>query len=286
MTKHTKLTKGKFSASFTLKDSIHLWNEISNILNSVNGAKKDWKGWCKCWHDFQSRSKKKHGVIMKSMASTGGGTQETDVLTPQEEQVLDMMCPTSITGHLDIPESTVTLVDDADNNDDIMQMEVEFLDEYEDSDTSNIPHDTLKSNDINISASQNINAMLRNKHNNCKEVLIEKENRNQIKNSNAHIEQDKCVEDFQKNDNTLKDSNARIQKAKNEKTNNTNSGKEKKISKKDLKNTIEISTKLNNVHAQTYELKRDYYNVKLEYLRRLVETHEKLAGVTQPVTKK
>lgn len=53
---------------------------------------------------------------MKSMASTGGGTQETNVLTPQEEQVLDMICPTSITGHLDIPESTVTLVDDADDN--------------------------------------------------------------------------------------------------------------------------------------------------------------------------
>lgn len=47
MTKHPKLTKGKFSSSFTLKDSIHLWNEISDILNSVNGAKKDWKGWRK-----------------------------------------------------------------------------------------------------------------------------------------------------------------------------------------------------------------------------------------------
>lgn len=47
MTKYPKLTKGKFSSSFTLKDSIHLWNEISDILNSVNGAKKDWKGWRK-----------------------------------------------------------------------------------------------------------------------------------------------------------------------------------------------------------------------------------------------
>lgn len=162
-----------------------------------------------------------------------------------------------------------------------MQMEVEFLEEYEDSDTSNIPHDTLKSNVINISASQNINAMLRNKHNNCKEVLIEKENRNQIKNSNAHIEEAKCAKGFQKNDNTLKDSNTCVQKAENAETNNTNPGKVKKISKKELKNTIEISTKLNDIYAQTYELKRDYYNAKLEYLRRLVEAHEKLAGITQ-----
>jgi len=47
MKKHEKLTKGKFSSSFTLKDSIRLWNEISSVLNSVNGAKKDWKGWRK-----------------------------------------------------------------------------------------------------------------------------------------------------------------------------------------------------------------------------------------------
>lgn len=47
MTKHPKLTKEKFSSSFSLKDSIHLWNEISDILNSVNGARKDWKGWRK-----------------------------------------------------------------------------------------------------------------------------------------------------------------------------------------------------------------------------------------------
>lgn len=154
-------------------------------------------------------------------------------------------------------------------------MEVEFLEEYEDSDTSNIPHNTLKSNDINISASQNINAMLRNKHNNCKE------NRNQIKNSNAHIEEAKCAEGFQKNGNTLKDSNTRVQKAENEEINNINSGKVKKISKKELKNTIEISTKLNDIYAQTYELKRDYYNAKLEYLRRLVEAHEKIANGTQ-----
>ncbi|KMQ83450.1 hypothetical protein RF55_20013 [Lasius niger] len=83
MTKHPKLTKGKISSSFTLKDFIHLWNEISDILNSVNGAKKDWK------------------------AATIGGTQNTDILTPQEEQVLDIMCPTSINGHPDILTSNI-----------------------------------------------------------------------------------------------------------------------------------------------------------------------------------
>jgi len=40
MNKHPELLKEKLTSSFTLKDSIRL-NEISEILNSVNGAKKE-----------------------------------------------------------------------------------------------------------------------------------------------------------------------------------------------------------------------------------------------------
>lgn len=46
-----------------------------------------------------------------------------------------------------------------------------------------------------------------------------------------------------------------------------------------MKNTIEVSMKLNNIYEKTYELKKSYYEAKLEYLRRLVEAHEKLAFV-------
>lgn len=47
MHKHPQLIKGKFSSSFTLKDSTNLWSAITEILNSVSGANKDWKGWRK-----------------------------------------------------------------------------------------------------------------------------------------------------------------------------------------------------------------------------------------------
>lgn len=47
MEKHPKLIKGKFSADFTLKNAQKLWAEISLILNSVPGAKKEWKQWRK-----------------------------------------------------------------------------------------------------------------------------------------------------------------------------------------------------------------------------------------------
>lgn len=47
MQKHPELLKEKLTSSFTLKDSVSLWLKITDILNSVNGANKDWKGWRK-----------------------------------------------------------------------------------------------------------------------------------------------------------------------------------------------------------------------------------------------
>lgn len=44
------------------------------------------------------------------MAKTGGGTMNIESLTTQEEQVLDIMCPTSIDGHPEVDESTVNLL--------------------------------------------------------------------------------------------------------------------------------------------------------------------------------
>ncbi|XP_018367942.1 PREDICTED: uncharacterized protein LOC108764290 isoform X2 [Trachymyrmex cornetzi] len=61
------------------------------------------------------------------MAKTGGGTMNPELLTTQEEEVLDLMCPTSIGGHPEIEEPTVNLLQDSDEE----TMEVEFLDEDE-----------------------------------------------------------------------------------------------------------------------------------------------------------
>lgn len=65
-----------------------------------------------CWYDFQSRSKRKHINMKQSMAATGGGKLNAEVLTPQEEQVLNIICPTSIYGHPDTEESNINLVED------------------------------------------------------------------------------------------------------------------------------------------------------------------------------
>lgn len=45
--KHPELLSGKFTNTFTLKDAVRKWQEITEILNSVPGARKEWKSWRK-----------------------------------------------------------------------------------------------------------------------------------------------------------------------------------------------------------------------------------------------
>jgi hypothetical protein len=42
-----QLITGKFSATYTFKDAKKKWEEISSTLNSIPGAKKEWKQWRK-----------------------------------------------------------------------------------------------------------------------------------------------------------------------------------------------------------------------------------------------
>jgi len=44
------------------------------------------------------------------------------------------------------------------------------------------------------------------------------------------------------------------------------------------RNTVEVSTKLNNIYDQIYELKRNYYEARLKYLRRSVEAKEEMTN--------
>lgn len=55
------------------------------------------------------------------MAATGGGKPTVEMLTPQEEHILDVMCPTSIYGHPDVEESSVNILE---------ELEVSFNIEY------------------------------------------------------------------------------------------------------------------------------------------------------------
>lgn len=48
MEKNTQLQSGAFNQNFTFKKAHMLWEEITEILNSIaGGANKDWKQWRK-----------------------------------------------------------------------------------------------------------------------------------------------------------------------------------------------------------------------------------------------
>ena len=49
------LLSGKFSNEFSQKVAAQKWEEITDILNSMNGANKDWRSWRKvCYNDLSS----------------------------------------------------------------------------------------------------------------------------------------------------------------------------------------------------------------------------------------
>ncbi|XP_071576846.1 uncharacterized protein [Temnothorax nylanderi] len=272
MKKHPQLTRGKFTSSFTLKHSIQLWNEITNILNAINGAKKDWKGWRKCWHDFQSRSKKKHSSIKQSMAATGGGMMNTESLTSQEEQVLNIMSSTSIHGHPAIEESPVHLLNIPEED----TIEVEYLDENEDDLLLQLRNDTDTNSNIVASEKKN------NPHNenNFQDLMSEKENMNKTFKNYTDIPP--CTS---KNDKSVRESgyilsntNSSIRSTENDNEKITPlKEKRSNTGKKQLKNVIEVSAHLNDIYKDTYELKKNYYEKKLEYLKRFVEVSEKIS---------
>jgi len=47
MEEHPELKSGKFSNKFTYKTAQELWISLSDLLNSLPGAKKEWKQWRK-----------------------------------------------------------------------------------------------------------------------------------------------------------------------------------------------------------------------------------------------
>jgi len=61
--------------------------------------------------------------------------------------------------------------------------------------------------------------------------------------------------------------------------------KKKKMTKKELRNIVEVSIKLNNIYEQIYELKRNYYEARLEYLRRSVEAQKEMTNSVKKCNK-
>lgn len=102
---------------FSYKNAQTKWMELSDILNSMPGVFRDWKGWRKTWQDTKSRTKQKASQSKKYVCGTGGGPylSETE-LTQDDQNILEIIKPVSVDGHRGAQESDTSflfdLVDD------------------------------------------------------------------------------------------------------------------------------------------------------------------------------
>ncbi|KAG5876356.1 hypothetical protein JTB14_009041 [Gonioctena quinquepunctata] len=99
------LQKGKFSNDFTFKKAQGMWMEVSNTLNSLPGAHKDWRQWRKAWQDMKVAAKRKNSQIKNFQRGTGGGPPILPPLNENEEAIVQMIGTVATEGHPKILES-------------------------------------------------------------------------------------------------------------------------------------------------------------------------------------
>lgn len=146
-------------------------------------------------------------------------------------------------------------------------MEAEYLTEYEDIFSNTSTHSD--SNSCNMLVPQNRKAVI----DNDSELSNEKENG--TRSNNVDVKQPpskvgKLLQNIRSSLNTKSCEQDKIQIE-----------KKKTTVKKELQNTVEVSTKLNDIYKKTYKLKKQYYEARLEYLKRSVEANEKIANNTE-----
>ncbi|CAH1106633.1 unnamed protein product [Psylliodes chrysocephalus] len=121
MCRHPELVSGKFTRTFTALVAQKLWKSLELELNSMPGSKKDWRQWRKSWHDIKSKVKTKNAKIKSYQRGTGGGAAIKDILSKWEENVMNVICPTSSLGHPSASESVIEF----DFEDEMQQVEEE-----------------------------------------------------------------------------------------------------------------------------------------------------------------
>lgn len=155
---------------------------------------------------------------------------------------------------------------------------MEYLEEFKE----NIPelnnYKNANIEDCNISISQR-REFVDNRHQKSEAVPIRKLN------LNDHVNVGQCTTELNEVPN---DENRNIGQSPIQRSGNEAAKEFKKQSRKTmttatqrLKNSITVSTHLNNIYEKTCELKKEYYAIRLEYLRRSTEANEKIANITE-----
>lgn len=165
-------------------------------------------------------------------------------------------------------------------------MDIEYLDEDEEN-VSQIYDIDTNSNEGNIVISQKRKSNMDKECNNLEKVSGKENIDKASKNCKITKDNQQCTTKFDKSieENGLLQNNVNFS-IQNKQNNNEGQTpfKEKKgrnTRSKQLQNTIEISTHLNNIYDKTYDLKKSYYESKIKYLRRFVEATEKVTNTLE-----
>lgn len=81
-----------------------LWQELAEILNTVDGGGDTADKWKWVWSNWKTKTKKKASVINRDIHGTGGGPSMGKPLSRLEERVLRIIGVSSITGNQAIQE--------------------------------------------------------------------------------------------------------------------------------------------------------------------------------------
>ena len=119
---------GSFTNTITHSLKERLWDEITQKMNAVGKSVRTVKLVKKKWSDMTSRARNKAAALKRHRNTTGKGgcVDPGDVLTPLEQQVVDIVGERAVTGHEDgldtMPPETddtindTTMYDDPINN--------------------------------------------------------------------------------------------------------------------------------------------------------------------------
>jgi hypothetical protein len=161
-------------------------------------------------------------------------------------------------------------------------MEVEYLDE--DEDIISMIQDIDADNDDCTITSQTKENNIAKKSNHLQKIVSGKGNSNKTTSYKIKRDNQECTVQYKsiQQSQILQNNANSIQNTDNNKENRTPlKAKERNTTSKQLKNSIEVSANLNNIYEKTYELKKTYYEHKLEYLKRIAEAAEKATNILQ-----
>ncbi|XP_048009268.1 myb-related transcription factor, partner of profilin-like [Megalobrama amblycephala] len=95
----------RFKGHHTNKEKQNIWEDTATKLTATRGVKRSGKEVRKKWQDFASLAKRKRALQRTAIKKTGGGTNESPLLTAEEEKALSILGTSAsdgISGGIDI----------------------------------------------------------------------------------------------------------------------------------------------------------------------------------------